>query len=206
VDTVVGIDNATSIFQAARHPKSFISLDRADHLLRDAADADYAAGIIASWAERYLPPLQIEISEDREPGVTATTGSEGFRTELQLGRHTLTADEPASAGGEDAGPSPYGFLSAALAACTSMTLQMYARHKKIRLDAAAVTVVHDRLHAADCEHCATREGRVDHFRRRIRLTGELSAEQRARMAEIADRCPVHRTLHGEIIIDTELDD
>jgi uncharacterized OsmC-like protein/alpha-beta hydrolase superfamily lysophospholipase len=206
IDTVVGIDNAAEIFLAARHPKSFISLDRADHLLRDPTDANYAAALIAAWAEHYLPPATIDQSTDREPGVTAVTGNDAFRTSIRAGSHQLIADEPPAAGGHDAGPTPYGLLSAALAACTTMTLQMYARHKKLGLESAAVTVSHEKIHARDCEQCETTEGRIDHFDRRIRLTGELTVEQRTRMLEIADRCPVHRTLHGEVVVSSKLVD
>ena len=201
MDTVVGIDQATEIFSAARHPKSFVSLDRADHLLTNAADAAYAAQVIAAWASRYLPVTETgAIGTDEEPGVTAVTGADGFRTEIQAGPHRLIADEPPGVGGEDSGPTPYGLLSAALAACTSMTLQMYARRKKIALESTAVTVVHEKIHARDCEACETREGRVDRFDKRIRLTGELSDQERARLLEIADMCPVHRTLHSEVAV------
>jgi putative redox protein len=206
VDTVVGIDNAATIFDAARHPKSFVSLDHADHLLADPGDSAYAASVIAAWAERYLPQPPAASVAAGEPGVTALTGTHGFRTEIRAGAHHLLADEPAAVGGEDTGPSPYGLLGAALAACTSMTLQMYARHKRIPLEEAAVTVAHDKIHASDCEECETRDGRVDRFERRIRLTGPLDAAQRERMLQIADRCPVHRTLHAEVTVRSRLED
>jgi putative redox protein len=206
VDTVVGIENAATIFDAARHPKSFVSLDDADHLLANANDSSYAASVIAAWAERYLPQPPAASLAAGEPGVTAITGTHGFRTEIRAGTHSLLADEPTSVGGEDAGPSPYGLLSAALAACTSMTLQMYARHKRIPLEEAAVTVAHDKIHASDCEECETLDGRVDCFDRRIRLTGPLDAAQRERMLQIADRCPVHRTLHAEVAVRSRLED
>ncbi len=206
VDQVVGIDHATDIFTGAKHPKSFVSLDRADHLLRNAADAAYAANVIAAWASRYLPAAALDEDPATEPGVTAVTGADGFRTEIQAGPHRLLADEPAAVGGENTGPTPYGLLSAALAACTSMTLQMYARHKKIRLDSATVMVEHDKIHAKDCEDCDSAAGRIDRFDRRIRLTGELSDEQRERMLEIADKCPVHRTLHSEVKVTSRLED
>lgn len=206
VDTVVSIDNASEIFLAARHPKSFVSLDQADHLLSEDRDAEYAAAIIAAWAAPYLPAADNAMeSAAGQPGtVTASTGAEGFRTPLQAGRHALLADEPESAGGDDAGPSPYDLLAAALASCTSMTLQMYARHKELPLERATVSVTHRRVHARDCEDCDSREGRIDEFRRELGLDGPLSADQRQRMLEIADKCPVHRTLHGEVKVRTRL--
>jgi uncharacterized OsmC-like protein/alpha/beta superfamily hydrolase len=203
VDTIVGIDNASEIFSAAMHPKSFVSLNNADHLLGQAADSAYAASVIASWAERYLPEETRQTTEANEGEVVAVTGSQGYQTRIQAGPHVLVADEPASVGGEDTGPTPYGLLSAALAACTSMTLQMYARRKKIRLDEARVAVTHQKIHARDCESCETADGKVDQFARRITLKGEMTADQRARMLEIADLCPVHRTLHGEVEIRNE---
>ncbi len=206
VDTIVGIDNASEVFASAMHPKSFVSLDRADHLLGEPADAAYAANVIASWAERYLPEETRHTTEANEGEVLAVTGSQGYHTPIQAGPHMLIADEPASVGGEDTGPTPYGLLSASLAACTSMTLQMYARRKKIRLDQARVAVTHQKIHARDCESCESGDGKVDQFRRRIALTGEMTTEQRARMLEIADMCPVHRTLHSEVEILTEADE
>ena len=166
----------------------------------------YAGRVLASWASRYLPAQEDEVPLRAAPGeVVARTGAVGFRTDVRAGRHALTADEPASVGGSDLGPTPYDFLSAALATCTTMTLQMYARHKKLSLDAATVRVVHDKVHADDCVDCETSEGRIDEFRRNISLQGELTEKQRQRMLEIADRCPVHRTLHGEIKVRSELD-
>jgi putative redox protein len=205
VDTIVGIDNASDIFAAAIHPKSFISLGKADHLLSKDTDAAYAANMIAAWAEPYLPAADTKSpAENSEGSVIAITSADGFRTPIMAGAHPLLADEPVSFGGTDAGPSPYGLLSAALAACTSMTLQMYARRKKIALREAEVAVDHKKIHAQDCESCESTDGRVDRFNRRIRLSGDINAEQRARMLEIADRCPVHRTLHGKVEVVSEL--
>ncbi len=207
VDAVVSVDNAAEIFWQARHPKSFVSLDRADHLLSNADDSAYAGEVIASWASRYLP--EPEESNDRQPAegnVTAITDASGFRTSIRAGRHRLIADEPASAGGEDSGPTPYGLLSAALASCTSMTLQMYARQKGLKLESARVSVSHEKIHAADCEDCETQAGRIDRFDRTLALEGELSREQRQRMLDIAEKCPVHRSLHGEVEVRTSLSD
>jgi uncharacterized OsmC-like protein/alpha/beta superfamily hydrolase len=205
VDSIVGIENASAIFGAALHPKSFVSLDAADHLLGKPADSAYAANVISSWSERYLPE---ETNRERRSGaaegeVIATTAGGGFRTRIDAGPHALVADEPANIGGENAGPTPYGLLSASLAACTGMTLKMYARRKKIDLKEARVTVLHEKIHAQDCQQCETRTNRIDRFQRRISLVGDLTDEQRARLLEIADRCPVHRTLNAEVEILTE---
>jgi len=206
-DAVVALDNATSIFRAALHPKSFVSLDGADHLLSKRGDALYAGKMIAAWAERYagatpeqraLPPL------GRAQVVTRTTADEGFRTDINAAGHALVADEPLAVGGDDLGPSPYDLLTAALGACTSMTLQLYARHKGWPLEAATVRLVHSKIHASDCADCETREGQIDRIEREIELTGPLTDAQRAKLLEIADKCPVHRTLEGEIDVETRL--
>jgi putative redox protein len=207
-DTVVGIDNATGLFLPARHPKSFVSLDQADHLLTDRSDAAYVADVIAAWASRYLseaPPRKAEPAEG-EAGdgwtIAETPGGE-FRTRIVSGRHRLTADEPEDVGGEDAGPSPYDLLAAALATCTGMTLVMYARHKGLALDRVRVGVRHGRIHARDCEDCETQAGKVDVFDRWVSVEGELDDATRARLVEIADRCPVHRTLTSESRVRSE---
>jgi putative redox protein len=206
LDDVVDIDNASKLFVAARHPKSFISLDDADHLLSREQDARYAGRVLAAWASRFLPEKHADASPVADTGdVVARTGADGFRTDIRAGSHALTADEPPSVGGSGLGPTPYGLLSAALASCTSMTLQMYARHKKLPLRAATVRVEHDKVHAEDCRDCESREGKIDEFRRSITLDGDLTQAQRERMLEIADRCPVHRTLHNEIKVRSTLD-
>ena len=210
LDDIVEIDNASELFVRAMHPKSFISLDKADHLLSREEDSLYAGHVLAAWASRYLEP---EGAADK-PGkpdtgdyeTAALTRIDGFRTEIIAGGHGLIADEPASVGGTGAGPSPYDLLSAALAACTSMTLKMYASHKKLDLESATVRVRHGKIHAADCEDCESSEGRIDQFERELLLIGNLSEEQRRRMLEIADRCPVHRTLHSEVKVRTVLAD
>ena len=205
VDDTVTIDNASEIFSSALHPKSFVTLDKADHLLSDAADSAYVGSVLSAWAAKYLPEATEEAATVAEGDVVARTGADGFRTTVNAGGHTLIADEPASVGGTDTGPTPYGLLSAALAACTSMTLRMYAAHKKIDLAAATVGVTHDRVHAVDCEDCEqTGATKLDRFRRTVVLEGDLTDEQRQRMLEIADRCPVHRTLHSEVRVETEL--
>ena len=202
-DATVSIDNASEIFLAAKHPKSFVSLDGADHLLTHRADAEYAADVIAAWAGRYLPPVP-EDDRRTEPGevLVEETGYGRFANDVVIGSHRLRADEPRDAGGDDTGPSPYGYLAAALGTCTSMTLRMYADRKQWPLERVSVTVAHDRIHAADCEECETKTGRIDRFDRTLRLSGPLSAEQRQRLIEIADRCPVHQTLHGPVQVRT----
>lgn len=202
-DGIVGIENATRIFTAARHPKSFVTLGDADHLVTDPADADYAAEVIAAWAGRYLdlrPPAPppgapegvVRVSE-ADPG--------GFLQDVTSGpRHHAVADEPAAYGGTDRGMSPYGFLSAGLGACTSMTIRMYARRKGWPLDHVRVEVTHDKVHAQDAS--ASGEAQIDRFTREIHLDGALDDAQRARLLEVADRCPVHRTLERRARIET----
>ncbi len=206
LDDVVAIDNASELFTAAKHPKSFVSLDNADHLLSREADSWYAGHVLAAWASRYLPEAKPPEHDLRAAHgeVVATTFADGFRTDVHMGRHGLTADEPVAVGGTDRGPTPYDLLSAALATCTSMTLRMYANHKKLDLKSATVRVEHDKVHAEDCDDCDNAEGKIDEFRRSISLDGDLTVEQRERMLEIADRCPVHRTLHGEIKVRSRL--
>ncbi len=205
LDKIVSVENAGRIFSHALHPKSFVSLDKADHLLSRAADARYAAQVLAGWASRYISDAAKDDSLIPEPGVVlARTGSVGFLTELTASGHALVADEPVSVGGEDAGPSPYDLLGSALASCTSMTLQLYARRKNLKLNDVTVRVEHSRIHADDCESCETQSGKIDQLKRTISLDGELDDSSRQRLLEIADLCPVHRTLSSEIQILTEL--
>lgn len=208
LDDVVEIDNASALFVAAKHPKSFVSLDNADHLLSRNEDSRYAGHVLAAWATRYLPePRETGDGANAEPGeVVARTEADGFATEVAAGRHTLLADEPKAVGGTDLGPTPYDLLAAALATCTSMTLRMYAAHKKLDFESAEVRVTHGRIHADDCADCEQRDGMVHEFQRELVLEGDLTDAQRNRMMEIADRCPVHKTLHNEISIRTRLAD
>jgi uncharacterized OsmC-like protein/alpha/beta superfamily hydrolase len=204
-DDTVGIDNASHIFLAAKHPKSFISLAGADHLISRPSDAAYVANVIAAWAERYLDmAADAQPSDDTEPGavVVRETRRGQFQQEVIVGKHRFLADEPESVGGMDSGPGPYDLLLAGLGACTSMTLRLYADRKQLPLQQAIVRLKHNKIHAADCAHCETKEGMVDHIERVITLDGDLDAEQRARLLEIADKCPVHRTLESEIDIHT----
>jgi len=206
-DEIVGIDNASEIFIAARHPKSFVSLDDADHLLTRRADAGYVADVLAAWAGRYLDPLPATVAPPRAAAGTVVvqeTGEGLFTQAIAAGPHALRADEPASYGGNDSGPTPYDLLLAGLGACTTMTLRLYARRKQWPLQRARVSLRHEKIHAEDCTDCETREGRIDHIEREITLEGPLDAEQRAALLAIADRCPVHRTLHAEVKIDSRL--
>jgi len=205
-DDTVGIDNATQIFVAAKHPKSFVSLAGADHLLTDRRDATYVAGLIASWAERYLdaapqPVTSAQTSAPRRVVVRETRHGK-FQQSIALGPHHLIADEPLSAGGDDSGPGPYDLLLAALGACTAMTLRLYADRKALPLDLATVSLTHSKIHAQDCAECDTKAGLIDQLERVITLDGALDAGQRAKLMEIADKCPVHRTLTSEIRIVT----
>jgi uncharacterized OsmC-like protein/alpha/beta superfamily hydrolase len=216
-DTIVGIDNARRIYEAARHPKSFVSLDGADHLLTKRADSAYAAEVIAAWASRYIdldsaptaaasmPPSVPAPPVDPGTVVVTSTGAGKYTQRVTAGRHVLTADEPKSVGGDDAGPNPYDLLLASLGACTAMTLRMYADRKGLPLTQVEVTLRHARIHADDCATCETSTGMVDHIDRAVRISGEgLTEPDVARLLEIADRCPVHRTLTGLVHVDTRL--
>ncbi|MFT4793926.1 MAG: putative redox protein [Paracoccaceae bacterium] len=196
-DEIVGIEHASRLFTAAKHPKSFVSLDDADHLLTRAEDAAYAADLIAAWASRYLIMAAPETPKSAPEGVVRVTEADpaGFRQDILVGHHALVADEPTSVGGADAGPSPYGLVAAGLGACTAMTIRMYARRKGIALHDVTVDVTHAKTHAEDCAGCGA-DARIDRFDRIIRLTGDLSDDERARLMQIADRCPVHRTLES----------
>lgn len=206
-DQVVSIDNASSIFAAARHPKSFVSLDDADHLLSRRGDARYAGDVIAAWAQRYLaPPEKPEQDATSGQVIVTETGAGTFQQSIAMGDHRLVADEPVDVGGLDSGPSPYDLLLAALGACTSMTLRMYADRKSLPLEKVSVVLQHYKIHAADCEYCETAAGQIDRIERRITLDGQLDDTQRSRLLEIADKCPVHRTLMSEIDIRTRLTD
>jgi putative redox protein len=220
VDQTVGIEHAAAIYKAARHPKSFVSLDDADHLLTQAEDARYAADVLAAWAARYLDvaPAAADASDApasadppardpaayADPTTTATVGAAGYRTALTARGFALTADEPAFAGGTESGPTPYDYLGMALGACTAMTLRMYADRKGLPVRSVHVTVAHDRVHAIDCATCETKTGMLDRLTRTITIDGDLDDAQRARMVEIADRCPVHRTLHSQTLVETHL--
>lgn len=200
-DTIVPIDNAARIFMAAKHPKSFVSLDRADHLLTKLEDAAYAAEVLAAWSSRYVHAAENEAV----PGVRVVEAGQGkFAQDIYTGRHRLRADEPLSIGGAGSGPSPYDLLVAALGACTAMTLRMYADRKGFPLERVSVDLKHDKVHAIDCDECETSDAHIDRIERVVTLKGNLDASQRAKLLEIADKCPVHRTLHSEVLVPTSL--
>ncbi len=217
VDQTVGIENAGLIYQAAKHPKSFVSLDDADHLLSRRVDAVYVADVLSAWASRYLT-VQTEPEAEFEPKIGAHPDPKGYEVVVYEngngtfgqnvwdGRHEALADEPKKVGGLDAGRDPYGYLSAALGACTSMTLRLYADRKKLPLEQVLVRVKHDKIHAEDCASCETKEGKVDRLQREIEIVGDLDAAARQRLLEIADKCPVHRTLERTNLIETRLAD
>lgn len=203
LDEVVGIDNAAHIFQEALHPKSFLSLDRADHLLSNAHDSRYVGATIAAWASRYVTAEPADHPTDQHDSpIVVRTAHGGLFTDIYANGHHLVADEPVAVGGTDQGPTPYDLLVAALGACTTITVQMYADRKGWPLEQAVVRLRHQKIHAADCEACETKDGKIDQIERELELTGPLDSEQRQRLHEIADKCPVHRTLHSEIAIRT----
>jgi putative redox protein len=206
VDEIVGIDNASHIFQHALHPKSFVSLDRADHLLSNVAESAYAGSVIAAWAGKYLKIIGERGNEPKvtDSGIVVRTGRTGYMTEAHVNGHRLIADEPVEIGGTNKGPSPYEYLLTALGACTSITLRMYADRKNWPLESVAVRLKHEKIHAQDCRDCETKVGKIDRIERVLELAGPLEDEQRQRLLEIADKCPVHRTLHSEIKVTTRL--
>ena len=212
IDAIVSIDNAGRIFQAAKHPKSFVSLDDADHLLSRKADAVYVADVIAAWAARYLGTAgaaaeMVATLPAAAPGtvVVAETGTGKFANAVSVGgRHALKADEPVEQGGTDTGPSPYDYVLAGLGACKAMTMRLYAERKGIPMTRARVTLRHDKIHAEDCADCETKQGMIDRIDVEISIDGVIDEATRKRIAEIAERCPVHRTLTNEIKIESRL--
>jgi putative redox protein len=209
-DDTVGIDNATRIFVTAKHPKSFVSLADADHLLSQRRDSSYVADVIAAWVSRYIetamPMESADASHAPRQVVVSETRNSKFQNTVAIGPHRMLADEPVAAGGTDTGPGPYDFLLTALGACKSMTMRLYADRKSFPLERATVTLTHSKIHAQDCAECETKEGMLDQIDVLIGLEGPLDTDQYKRIVEIADKCPVHRTLTSEIRIVTRAAD
>ncbi len=205
-DKVVGIDNAHEIYHNAMHPKSFISLDDADHLLTKPTDSIYVGNMIGTWVDKYFPP------EDNK--MIATEGEQlvghlniledNFTTSIQTKKHSFIADEPASIGGDDFGPSPYDYLSASLAACTVMTLKMYAQRKQWDLQEVFVYITYSKKHSDELDINIETTKQIDHLNKKLKFIGNLDEKQKQRLKEIASKCPVHKTLITTTIIDTEV--
>ena len=203
-DQIVAIKNAEEIYVAAHHPKSFISLDGADHLLSDKKDSSYAGSVISGWAKRYLEiPQDKRISSEYQV-VASLDASDGFSTSMKVGNHYMMADEPEEFGGNDFGPSPYELVSAGLSACTAMTIQMYVKRKGWDLQNVEVHTSYSKSHAEDCQDCESPGAKIDTFHRELKLTGSIDEKQIQRILEIADKCPVHKTLHSETQVITRV--
>ncbi|TLP44804.1 OsmC family protein [Cohaesibacter sp. CAU 1516] len=214
IDETVGIDNASEIFMAAKHPKSFVSLDHADHLITDKDDAVYVANVISAWASRFVDGGHAPQKEVPLGALVAETGLGKFQNYVQVGHHTLLADEPKDVGGLDTGPTPYDFLATALGACTTMTLRMYADFKKLPVSHIATEVIHNKVHGSDCAECSAgdiekksnKKGKIDRFERRVTIEGDLSDKDRQSLLRIADQCPVHQTMeHGCVVVTSLMD-
>ncbi|WP_452227093.1 bifunctional alpha/beta hydrolase/OsmC family protein [Lacinutrix cladophorae] len=203
-DATVGIANAEEIYVAARHPKSFVTLDGADHLLMKKEDSIYVGSVIATWAKRYISLPKKETLSTSHQAVASLDADEGFTTQMTVENHTMLADEPTSYGGNDFGPSPYEFVSAGLSACTAMTVQMYTKRKGWDLQNIKVHTSHTKATKQIVENGENKEIKVDTFNREIKLEGNLDEKQIQRMLQIADKCPVHKTLHSDIEVVTKL--
>ena len=203
-DTTVGIKNAEDIYIAAKHPKSFVSLDGADHLLMNKEDSLYVGNVIAGWATRYLDVPEITMLKSDHHVVANLDGGEGYTTHMKVGSHYMVADEPTEVGGNNFGPTPYELVSAGLAACTAMTIKMYVARKGWDLQNVEVHTSYDKKHKADCDNCESPTAKIDTFEREIKVTGNLDEAQKAKIMEIADKCPVHKTLHTETQVITRL--
>jgi len=201
-DKIVGIENAGELYRAARHPKSFISLEKADHLLSKEKDGRYAGKLIADWAGRYVDIREPKKISKVNHVLAHLESEENFTTQISAGQHDLIADEPVKVGGNDFGPSPYDYVSSGLAACTVMTLRMYATHKKWDLQEVFCHVWHEKTHFEDCAECENPKTKIDKFTRRLKFIGDLDDSQKTRLLEIADKCPVHKTLEARAHIET----
>jgi putative redox protein len=204
-DSTVSIKNAEEIYRAAHHPKSFISLDGADHLLMNKKDSIYVGEVISGWAKRYLNITDLEeLPKTKHQVVASLDFDDGFTTAMKVGNHYMTADEPTSYGGNDFGPSPYELISASLSACTAMTLQIYTKRKGWHIDNVEVHTSYSKTHALDCEDCESSNAKIDTFHREIKITGNFDDKQLERLLQIADKCPVHNTLHNDTQVITKI--
>ena len=203
-DTTVDIKNAEAIYKSAHHPKSFVSLDGADHLLSNKTDSIYAGNIISNWAKRYLELPEIEVLKTSHQVVASLDNDDGFTTQIKAGNHYMVADEPTSYGGKDFGPSPYEYVSAGLSACTAMTIQMYAKRKGWIIENVEVHTSYGKIHAKDFVDCDENSAKIDTFNREIKLESDLDQKQLERILQIADKCPVHKTLNSKTQIITSL--
>ena len=203
-DQIVAIKNAEEIYVAAHHPKSFVSLDGADHLLSDKKDSSYAGSVISGWAKRYLEIPQDKRINSEHQVVASLDSSDGFSTSMKVGNHYMMADEPEDFGGNDFGPSPYELVSAGLSACTAMTIQMYVKRKGWDLQNVEVHTSYSKSHADDCQDCESPGAKIDTFHRELKLTGSIDEKQTQRILEIANKCPVHKTLHSETQVITKI--
>jgi len=200
LDQTVPIDHASKIFVAAKHPKSFVTLDNADHLLMNRNDAKYAANVIGSWALRYISNQEDSLKVEKGIVAVQSRKNAKFTQDIFTQDHHVVADEPLSYKGNNLGMTPYDYLLAGLGACVSMTVRMYAERKSIALDRVKVELNHSKIHATDCEDCESQTGKVDIIEKKIFLEGNMSEEEEERLFEIADKCPVNRTLQSDIKI------
>lgn len=205
-DRIVGIENAHQLYHNAHHPKSFVSLDQADHLLSQRRDSKYAGNVIGAWVQRYFEPTDNEMIDTKNEQLVAhlNMSEDKFTTSIQTKKHSFIADEPKSFGGDDFGPSPYEFLSASLGACTVMTLKLYAERKSWDLKEVYAYISYSKKHSDDLMLDVEKPMRIDHIKKRLKLVGNLDDSQKRRLKEIASKCPVHKTLQSEVVIETEL--
>ena len=207
-DNVVGIDNAGEIFLAAKHPKSYISLDDADHMLSDPSDSSYVGQVISSWVKKYTDGAEVDPGNNfaslEGKDVAVNTDATGFFSTINANGHYLFSDEPINYGGTNNGPTPYELLLSALGSCVNMTLKMYADRKEIPLENVITRLSHKKIHAQDCEDCETKDGKIDFIEKEIEVKGDLTEEQVERLLYISDRCPVNRTLKSEVSISTKI--
>ncbi len=206
LDAIVSIDNAQELYIRAKHPKSFISLDQADHLLTDTRDSNYVGNLIGAWVQRYFPKNENRMLNTQGEQLVGHLNllENNFTTQIQTKKHSMIADEPASVNGDDFGPSPYEYLNAGLAACTAMTLKLYAERKKWDLQEVFVYLSHSKKHSDELQLDLEKPGYLDHIEKKLKFVGNLDEQQKIRLKEIASRCPVNRTLQSEVVIDTEI--